>query len=262
MNIVRATFRSAAVAVATLLLYLLFQAGRIVLFSLGRNTTVWRTSVVRVWARTVAVVIGLTIEFRGEPPEPPFLLVSNHLSYLDIIPYFIAAPSVFVAKNEIKGWPMLGRMAKGINIIFINRQQKRDIPRVNRLIEENITDKQGIIIFPEGTTTRGERVKRFNSSLLQYAAAREFPVSYAAITYELPRSESDKSVHEWVCWWGTMTFLAHFFKMLTLPSIRAVVTFGKEHIQHTDRKLLARRLHNHVQAQFQPVSNKKEKIYG
>lgn len=259
MSYIRAAIRSAGFFIVTVGLYSFYLVGRGILFLLNQDPTRWRIYIVRQWAKASASIIRLNIEIKGTPPEPPFLMVCNHLSYIDILPFFIATDCVFVAKREVKSWPVLGRMAKGINIIFIDRTLKRDIPRVNRLIEENITTKQGIILFPEGTTTRGERVKKFNSSLLHYAASRNFPVSYSTITYST--RESDKPTDQWVCWWGDMTFMDHFFKMLTLPSIHAVVTFGDHSIHDKDRKRLAESLHQRVQHQFRPIVNVKQDIY-
>ncbi|MFH5833072.1 lysophospholipid acyltransferase family protein [Halalkalibaculum sp. DA384] len=259
MAYLRVLARSVGFFTVTVGLYLGYLAGRGFLLLAGRDSITWRNAMVRRWAKSAAAIIRLDIEVEGMPPEPPFFMVCNHLSYLDVLPFFITTDCVFVAKSEVRSWPLLGRMAQDINVIFINRTLKRDIPRVNRLIEENISSRQGIIIFPEGTTTKGEKVKRFKSSLLQYAASRNFPVSYASITYATPGSE--KSAEEWVCWWGDMTFLDHFFKMLTLPSIRAVVKFGSKKVSDNDRKVLARRLHRRVSDQFRPVVKGRQKIY-
>ncbi len=259
MTSIRAVLRFATLIFLTLALYLIYLTGKSVLLIRNVDFTSWRINMVRKWAKGFAAIINLDLRIEGTPPEAPFLLVSNHLSYLDIIPYFILMDCVFVSKSEVRSWPIIGRIAKDVSIIFINRDLKRDIPRVNRLIEENITEQQGIVLFPEGTTTRGDQVKFFKSSLLQYAASRNFPVSYSSITYHT--SEPDKPAHEWVCWWGDMTFVDHFFKMLYLKSIKAVVTFGEHYIQATDRKELAKKLHTHVQQQFTPTIKETQSVY-
>jgi 1-acyl-sn-glycerol-3-phosphate acyltransferase len=260
MSNVRAVIRSAGFIVVTVGLYSIYLLGRSLLFLVNANPTRWRTGMVRRWAQACGSIIQLETNIEGTPPDPPFLLVSNHLSYVDILPFFMAMDCVFVAKNEVKSWPVLGRMAAGINIIFIDRETKRDIPRVNRLIEKNINSHQGIVIFPEGTTTKGDRVKKFNSSLLEYAASRNFPVSYSSITY--CTNDPGRPAHEWVCWWGDMTFVTHFFNMLKLSSIQATVRFGEHKIQDKDRKRLAKSLHERVQQQFTPIAKENYDIYG
>lgn len=253
MSILRGTFRAFGFTVLTLFLYSLYLAGRGCLLLLRKDPTRWRNGVVRCWATSLAFILNMDIKLKGTPPDPPFLLVSNHLSYVDILPFFISMDCVFVAKSEVRSWPVLGRMAEGINIIFIDRSLIRDIPRVNRLIDRNINDKQGVILFPEGTTTNGETVKRFKSSLLKYAASKNFPVSYASIRY--CTSDFKKPAKNWVCWWGDQSFTDHFIKLLTVPSIRAVVTFGDNRVKNNDRKKLAKKLQKQVESQFIPTAS-------
>lgn len=260
MAIIRVAFRAAGFLITTIGLYSLHLVGRGLCLVLRRDPTPWRIKVVRTWARSCATIIGLNIEVEGTPPKSPFFMVSNHLSYVDILPYFMLMDCVFVAKGEVRSWPMLGSMAEGINVIFINREMKRDIPRVNNLIKNNINDRQGIVIFPEGTTTKGDRVATFNSSLLKYAASQNFPVSYASITYRTP--DTRKPAHKWICWWGDMTFVDHFLRLLTLSSIEAVVTFGDQQITAKNRKVLAQKLEQQVRQQFKPTVKDKQENHG
>lgn len=215
------------------------------------NPAGWRNTMVRIWTLITIKILGLKVNIKGTPPDPPFFLVSNHLSYIDIISFFSVVNGVFIAKSQVESWPFIGRMARSIHIIFIDRETKRDIPRVNRLIASNITGYQGVILFPEGTSTNGEHVKDFKSSLLQYAADEKFPVSYATITYRT--HERDKPAHEWVCWWGDMTFPDHFFNLLKLKSFEATVTFGEQKVRGTNRKMLGDTLHQLVKHQFTPT---------
>src|SRR5205085_3765351 len=116
-------------------------------------------------------------------------LVSNHLSYVDIPALRAVAEGVFVAKGEIENWFMAGKMVRDLGIIFINRQKKRDIPRAKSEIIKKLSDGEGVIIFPEGTSSKGEEVLPFNSSFLEFAARTDLPVHYASISYKTPYGE-------------------------------------------------------------------------
>ena len=210
---------------------------------------------VRIWAVAVSRLMGIRFRIEGAPPDPPFFLVSNHLSYVDILPYFIYLDCVFIAKSEIRSWPLIGKMAASVGVIFIDRELKRDVRRVNRLIASNITEKVGVVLFPEGTSTGGDRVKEFKSALLRFAAQNDFPVSYASIRYWT--GDPGKSPSEWICWWGDMTFADHFFNMLKLKSFDTIVTFGDNRVSDTDRKKLARKLHQLVNQQFLPTETER-----
>ncbi len=74
----------------------------------------------------------MNLELVGTPPKPPFFLVSNHLSYVDIPVLRLAANGIFVAKSEIKDWFLAGAMIRNMGNIFIDRKNRRDIPRAGR----------------------------------------------------------------------------------------------------------------------------------
>lgn len=212
-----------------------------------------RRPVARVWARGVAAIIGLRIEQSGTPPEPPFVLVSNHLSYVDIVTLMASAPGVFVAKSDVAHWPFLGPLARVGSTVFVDRNSRRDVVRVNARIEHVLRRGEGLIIFPEGTSSRGAEVLPFRSSLLEPAARAGLPVSCASISYATPVGSPPA---EWsVCWWGDMTFGKHFYELLRLPGIHGSVVFGQERLAGSDRHELARELQRAVSAGFRPVTD-------
>lgn len=216
----------------------------------------WRIAVVQGWARLIARVIGMKITVRGTPPAPPFLLVSNHLSYVDIPLLFTRLRGIFIAKREVSSWPLLGYAARLINTLFIDRRNHRDLNRVNRLIAANLNSRQGIILFPEGTSSPGAEIKPFRPSLLQYPADAELPVHYAAISYR--SSSPTHPAHRKICWWGGMTFADHLFEMFKIPQFEATIIFGAQPVVHRDRKQLAALLWASARQSFIPVVNMEE----
>ncbi len=255
MRWIRAALRLLALTTFTAVAYLLLMAG-VALSAPWRGRKPrkgpgLRTWMFQRWSRGVLVLLGVRLETHGTPPRAPFVLVSNHLSYLDVLVLASRVPCVFVAQADVAGWPAIGRLCRAADTVFIDRGNKRDIPRVMHRIRGILTGGRGVVLFPEGTTSAGADVGPFRPSLLETAAAADLPVSYAALSYRTPRGSVP--AHLAVCWWGDMPFGGHFLELLGLPEIRATLSFGESGIQEGDRKILARRLHHAVERRFQPV---------
>lgn len=210
----------------------------------------WRNFIFRNWAKTIVQVLGIKIRTNAIVPATPFFLVSNHLSYLDIVVLASQIDCVFIAKREVKSWPVFGLLSRSMDTIFIDRTRAADIPRVNALIAATLQRGQNIVVFPEGTSTKGADVLPFKPSLLEPAARGNFPVAYASISYRTPPGEMPAYLS--VCWWGAMTLMPHLWGVFRLSSIDATVTFGRETLSAADRKELARRLHEAVTTIFTP----------
>ncbi len=193
----------------------------------------------------------MKIEVVGTPPQPPFFLVFNHLGYVDIAAIRAVTEGIFVAKGEIENWFLAGKIIRDMGTIFINRTNRRDIPRAGAKIIEHIKNGEGVIIFPEGTSTRGEKVLPFNSSFLEFAAAVNLPVSFASVSYKT--SGIDENASDAVCWWNDISFGAHLWKLFRLKEFTATITFGNAPIQNPNRKQLATELREKVGEIFIPV---------
>jgi len=211
----------------------------------------WRTRVFHGWGRALARLLGMRVRILGKPPEPPFVLVSNHLGYVDVILLASVLRCVFVSKADVKDWPVVGRLCRAVDTLFIQREQKRDIPRVMREMDQVLASGRGIVVFPEGTSSGGGRVLPFRAPLLDSAVRAGRPVHYATLSYAtLP---GDRPAGEIVCWWGNMPLVPHVFNLLTLRGFEATIAFGDRPILEADRKILASRLEREVERQFQTV---------
>ena len=211
----------------------------------------WRTRVFRRAARMVAGTLGMRVKVSGSPPEPPFILVSNHLSYVDVILIGSQTRCVFVSKAEVEDWPLVGAVVRSVGTLFLDRKAKRELPSMVRRIEEVLESGRGIVFFPEGTTGRGDCVAPFRPSLLALAAKSGRPVHYASISYRTARP--GPPAEQAVCWWGDMKFTPHILQIMAMPGFQATVRFGTEPIHETDRKVLASRLQLAVLEQFEAV---------
>lgn len=251
MRNIRAILRFAAFVFLTFGIYALWWTGAF--FARGEKRRInWQRFIFRNWARGFVRIANLKLEIKGAPPRPPFLLVSNHLSYLDIAALRSAAECIFVAKADIESWLMAGTMIRNVGMIYINRENRRDIPRAGAKIIRALERGEGVAIFAEGTTSNGSRILPFKSSLLEFAAARDLPVYYATVSYqtapgEIPASES-------ACWWREESeFVPHILELFKMPGLSGSVTFGDSPVISTNRKELAEQLHQAASAQFVPV---------
>ncbi len=248
----RALARIAALCVVTAFIYL-FWAGitPLLLFS-TRASYGWRSFSFRTWARLTNTLLGIRVQSKGTPPRAPFFLVSNHLSYMDIVAFAAHLDCVFVAKSEVANWPILGLLCRSMGTIFVDRNSRMDVLRVNRLIEQDLRSGKGVLLFPEGTSTPGAEVLPFHSALLEPAVQQGCPVSFATINYRTPVGQPP--AHLSVCWWGEMSFMTHFYRLLHLKSVEAALVFGSYSIRADDRKVLARKLWQAVREEFIPVA--------
>lgn len=201
----------------------------------------------RRWSPRVRQCLGLTVELHGRAPDGG-MLVCNHLSYLDMLALTAATEMVFLSKAEVRRWPLLGQIARAGGMLFVNRQRRADVADLGPAFEAVIQEGVVLTMFPEGTSTGGDRVLPFHSPLLAPAAKHGWPVTPAHIRYKV----TDGMVAEDVAYWRDMTFLPHFLKLLGKSRVRAIVRFG-EPLRNSDRKALARELHHAVVQLSEPA---------
>jgi 1-acyl-sn-glycerol-3-phosphate acyltransferase len=167
------------------------------------------------------------------------IVTANHLGYLDILVLAATTPVVFVAKREVRAWPVFGWFARMSGTRFIDREKRSDVVRVASELEPALAAGVSVVLFLEGTSTDGSAVRPFKSSLLEPAARRGWPVVPAALAYRVPAGHS---AADEVCWWADMTLGPHLWNLAALPFIDARLAWG-EPIRGEDRKQLAAALH-------------------
>ena len=178
--------------------------------------------------------INLNVEKQGKIPSSPCLIVSNHLSYLDILLFMSMTRSVFVSKAEVAKWPIFGAFTTNAGTVYINRESKQGIRDAQVQIRNILDKEQTVVFFPEGTSTGGDAVLPFKPSLFDSIRNTDYPLHSASIAYFVDSKTGSAS--ENVCYWKDHIFFIHVFGLLGLKSIKAKLTFGPRITQSNDRK--------------------------
>jgi len=186
-------------------------------------------------------VMGVELDVAGTVPERG-LLVCNHLSYVDILALSACTPVVFVAKREVKHWPVFGWFAMLAGTVFVDRENRTRVGRTTQEIETALKHGALVVLFPEGTSSDGKTVLPFKSSLLEPAAHLAHPLTTALIHYQLPGGD----VGEEVCYWKDMTLVPHLINLMSKRGLRASLRFTQTRTASTDRKEIARQLHSEI----------------
>jgi 1-acyl-sn-glycerol-3-phosphate acyltransferase len=247
----RALLRLLGILLWTPAWLLLWTIGTLLTLPIPRARLRWRQAVVGSWARGMCRLLGMRRTVLGRPPTAPFLLVTNHLSYLDILLLHGTLSGVFVAKREMRSWPVLGTLAQLMGTIWVKREVRRDAVRVLDLIDAAIARGDGVMLFPEGTTSSGAHVMPMKPALLEWAVREQYPVHYAGITYRSPPGgpPADRAL----CWWGGMPLGAHALGVLRMKGFDGIVDFAPEPVLAPTRGELAQRLQHAIARRRVPV---------
>jgi 1-acyl-sn-glycerol-3-phosphate acyltransferase len=140
---------------------------------------------IRDWAGGILDILALRLTVHGAIDEArPLMLVANHVSWLDIFAVQSVIPVRFVAKSEVRRWPLVGWLAARAGTLFIHQAHRRDTLRINTLVGESLEGGEVFAVFPEGTTTDGSRLLKFHASLLAPALHAGATLQPVAIRFE------------------------------------------------------------------------------
>src|SRR5271170_6750511 len=132
-----------------------------------------RDRLIRWWSIGVLKIFGMQVRVAGPTQvlEPGSMLVMNHISWIDVYVIFAIQPVRFVAKAEIRGWPVIGSLCDGVGTLYIERGRRRAVHQTNQAIADLLNAGDRIGVFPEGTTSDGRSVLPFHANLIQAALA-------------------------------------------------------------------------------------------
>lgn len=187
--------------------------------------------------------LNVEIVVQGEVP-PSGLITANHLSYLDIMVLSAVTDCAFVAKSQVRHWPVFGWMATMSGTVYVDRDRPLATADVNEAVAAVLREGIRVVMFPESTSTDGSHVLPFRSSLFGSAVAERQLITPAFLIYQT----ADGNVATDVCYWGDMTFVPHLMRMLSLRHISTEVRFGPSSGDLIDRKAAATQMHSAVVA--------------
>jgi len=251
LSTARVVFRLLTMGLWTASVYIVWQLGGWLLRGSPAKSLHWRVGIFRTWSRGFARLLGMRIAVQGPPPVPPYILVTNHLSYLDIILLASQLGCTFVSRHDVAAWPVVGHLTTKMGAIYIDRTTRKDVVRVGAAIAAALHRGEGVVLFAEGTSSCGARVHALKPSLLEIAVQAGQPVHYASLRYRTPPGEPP--AHLAVCWWGDMGFFPHILDLLKISKFEAQLNYGAEILRETDRKILAQKLHARITTLFEPV---------
>jgi 1-acyl-sn-glycerol-3-phosphate acyltransferase len=202
---------------------------------------------VQAWAVGLLARAGITLEIRGTPPvHGPMLLVSNHLSWLDIPVMHAARYCRFISKSDVQAWPLVGTLATAAGTLYIERNSRRDALRMVQCMQEALQAGQVLAVFPEGTTGDGRTLLPFHANLLQAAVAADAPVQPVGLRFVDRRTGATSHAPSYI---GDETLVGSIWRTLAAPAITAVVHYGEpEQAQGRDRRAWSEHLHAAVDA--------------
>jgi lyso-ornithine lipid O-acyltransferase len=209
-------------------------------------------SIPHLYHRILCALIGVRIRQVGtRSTASPALILSNHVSWLDISVISALSPVVFVAKSEVAGWPVFGWLAKLQRTVFINRQARQQTGAATREIAGRLLGGDAVVLFAEGTSSDGTRVLPFRSALVgavhhalgnsaHHANITVQPMSVAYVGFGgVPIG---RALRERVAWYGDADLMPHLARVLASGAVDVTVSWGEAiaYDMRADRKAIAR----------------------
>jgi 1-acyl-sn-glycerol-3-phosphate acyltransferase len=254
-SLLRLVARSVLCLVAIFPIMLLGMVVQVVILRFWRSAA---GTLPRLFLWWVGKVLGVRVIVQGAVARTaPVLVVSNHVSWIDIVVLSGLMPLSFVAKSEVAGWPIIGALARLQRAIFVDRARRSATADIARSIGHRLVAGDTIVLFGEGTTGDGNRVLPFRPALLASVreamsasggGAKPILVQPLSIVYSrldgLPLGRADRPS---VAWYGDMSLLSHLRRLLSIGPVDVTLRFGEAfEVAHGDRKALAKRLGDEV----------------
>jgi 1-acyl-sn-glycerol-3-phosphate acyltransferase len=173
-------------------------------------------------------ILGIKVTVKGDEGQLErggYVIIANHTGYVDGIVLGGIFPILFVSKREVKHWPIIGQWNVLCGSIFINRQRKDLVGSLVHEMTRKLKQEANILLFPEGTSTNGEKMLPFQTVPLAAPLRSRSIIVPVTITY---KSIDDQPVgmanRNLIYWYGDMDFVSHFWRLLALRSIEVLVT--------------------------------------
>lgn len=184
-----------------------------------------RARLTRWWSAKLLRILNIVLSVHGARPAEHtrnVILASNHISWVDIFVINAAQPARFVAKSEIRDWPIAGWMCDRAGTIFIRRARRADTVKINEVMHNVLAEGAAIGFFPEGTTTNGDRLLKFHTSLFEPAVVNGAQLVPVALRYRA----SDGERSDAAAFIGELSFAESIGLIVRQKSMIAELTFA------------------------------------
>jgi 1-acyl-sn-glycerol-3-phosphate acyltransferase len=212
----------------------------------GSYSAAQRHASIQWWSAKVLRLIGITLHASGTPRPGAKLVVSNHVSWLDIAAIHSVIPEAhFVSKADVKAWPLIGRLVSGAGTLFIEREKRRDALRVVHQMADALRAGESVAVFPEGTTGDGRALLPFHANLLQAAIATETPVQPVVMCF----FSTQHTINPPAEFLGATTLAQSAWRFVCARGLNVEVkVLPAQGTAHADRRALAEHLRETIQA--------------
>lgn len=240
---------------------LLYMLQATLLWLVTRDTWALRKKLlplISAYCRIGLKIMGFKVEVTGSDEvlkAGPYLVASNHMSYLDVLILASQLPGSFVTSQEIRETPFLGQLCLLGGCLFVERRDKTNIHREISELTEALGRGMNVIFFPEATSTNGERILRFRKPLFQSAinsSQRVLPVclNYVSIDGEPVTLQN----RDRLCWYGDMPFAPHLWRLMKAREVKVEIQIlNWINPQSEDTQKLAEWSQSQVERVFRPV---------
>ncbi|MBA8837006.1 MULTISPECIES: lysophospholipid acyltransferase family protein [unclassified Ochrobactrum] len=222
----------------------------------------WKRSLPNTFHRMIARLFGFRVRTVGEMHRGrPLLLVANHTSWSDIVVLSSVGQVSFIAKSEVRNWPIFGMFAVLQRTVFVERERRGKTGEQTSEIATRMSEGDAMVLFPEGTTSDGNRVLPFKTALfgaahaaIKEAGVPEVLVQPVAIAYTgVHGMAMGRYFRPIASWPGDVELMPHLKGILREGAIDVEIRFGEPMVvtAATDRKMLARTMEGRVRALLQ-----------
>ena len=179
---------------------------------------------IRRWARHLLGILNVRVACLNAPDALPSrsILVANHVSWLDIMTVFAVQPAVFIGKNDIRRWPLIGPLCAQAGTIFIERGNRRHARRINGRVADTLSAGRVIAMFPEGTTTDGRVLYPFHRALFQSAVDADAVLQPVGIRY----TDAAGAWTDAPAFVGDMSLVASIWRLVSTRELVAELRFA------------------------------------
>lgn len=209
------------------------------------------------WSGLALKIFNIKVTYKNMPDKnKSYLIVANHQGYLDIFYMVCAIPSLFVTSVEMRETPGLGLVTEMGGCLYVERRSRENILKEIKEIENVLAQGFNVVIYPEGTSTNGEKILPFKKSLLTACTSVEANILPVVMNYKKINGEPmSKKYTDWVCWYGDMTFIESIWKATQMESCEVEIEFLEEvHVSvDSDRRKIAALAQSQIEQKYVPI---------